>query len=49
MDEEVEFTILTQYSISGSTPVISRVNGGIQVRAIVEDDPVILSEPTAER
>ena len=30
--DEVQFTTSTQYMMSGSTPVISRVKGGSQVR-----------------
>ena len=47
--EEVELTTSTQYVMSGSTPVISRVKGGSQVRERVEFEVVMFSEPTAER
>ena len=47
--EEVESTTSTQYVMSWSTPTISRVKGGSQVRDRVVFEAVIFSEPTAER
>ena len=47
--EEVELITSTQYVMSGSTPVISRVKGGSQVRERVESEAVMFNEPTAER
>ena len=47
--EEVMLITSTQYVMSGSTPVISRVKGGSQVRERVEFEVVMFSEPTAER
>ena len=47
--EEVELITSTQYVMSGSTPDISRVKGGSQVRERVEFEAVMFSEPTAER
>ena len=47
--EEVELITSTQYVMSGSTPYISRVKGGSQVRKRVEFEAVMFSEPTAER
>ena len=47
--EEVELITYTQYVISGSTLVISRVKGGSQAREKVLFVEVMLKEPTAER
>ena len=50
MSEEMELITSTQYVMSGSTPDISKVKGGSQVRERVEfDEAVMFSEPTAER
>ena len=52
VDEEVEFTIATQYVISGSTSGISRVKGAVHVREMTvstkstEGDPIAESRPT---
>ena len=52
-DEEVESMTSTQYPVmSGSTPRISSVNGGVQVRERVDEhgsgSGVIPSEPTTD-
>ena len=47
--EEVELITYTQYVISGSTLVISRVKGGSQAREKVLFVEVMLKEPIAER
>ena len=47
--EEVETITFTQYVMSGSTPVISRVKGGSQVRDRVEFEAVMLNKLIAER
>ena len=49
--EEVELITSTQYMMSGSTPVISRVKGGSQVRERVdpESEVVMATASTAER
>ena len=47
--EEVELITSTQYMMSGSTPDISRVKGGSQVREKVLFVVVMLKEPIAER
>ena len=49
VSEEVELITSTQYVMSGSTPVISRVKGGSQVREKVLFVVVTLKEPIAER
>ena len=46
--KEVELTTFTQYVMSGSTPLISRVKGGSQVRERVEFEAGIFSESMAE-
>ena len=46
--EEVELIISTQYVMSVSTPDISRVKGGSQVRERVEFEAVIFRESMAE-
>ena len=46
VNEEMEFITSTQYVMSWSTLVISRVKGGVQVRVRVEFS--IVREPTAE-
>ena len=49
--EEVELTTPTQYVMSGSTSVISREKGGVQVREMMESSGmgVAVREPTAGR
>ena len=47
--EEVESTTSTQYVMSGSTPTISKVKGGSQVRERVMLETVICNDPTVER
>ena len=47
--EEVELITSTQYVMSGSTLVMSRVKGGSQARERVVIVATILREPTAER
>ena len=47
--EEVELITSTQYVISGSTPVMSRVKGGSQVRERVVFEGVIFNASTEER
>ena len=49
VSEEVEFITSTQYVMSGSTPVISRVKGGSQVRERVMFKAVIFNASTEER
>ena len=46
--KEVELITSTQYVMSGSTPLISRVKGGSQVRERVEFEAVIFRESMAE-
>ena len=46
--EEVELITSTLYVMSGSTPVISKVKGGFQVREMVESSAVAFRSPTAE-
>ncbi len=51
-NEEVELTTPTQYVMSGSTLVISREKGGIQVREMMESSGIGVAaarEPTAGR
>ena len=47
--EEVKLITSTQYVMSGSTPVISRVKGGSQVRERVVFEAVIFNASTEER
>ena len=47
--EEVELITSTQYVMSGSTPVISRVKGGSQVRERVVFEAVMFNASTEER
>ena len=49
VSEEVEFITSTQYVMSGSTPVISRVKGGSQVRERVVLEAVMFNASTEER
>ena len=48
-NEEIKSTTSTQYVMSGSTPAISKVKGGSQVRERAEFEAVILKSSTAER
>ena len=47
--EEVELITSTQYVMSGSTPVISRVKGGSQVRERVVFEDVMFNASIEER
>ena len=49
VSEEVEFITSTQYVMSGSTPDISRVKGGSQVRERVVFEAVMFNASTEER
>ena len=46
---ESKSTTSTQYVMSGSSPVISRVKGGSQVRERVESEATIVKATTEDR